>query len=353
MRQLAYQITFTTPAFLGNADQVGQWRTPPFKALLRQWWRVAYAAGRQARVDIGAMRSDEGRLFGVASDGRDGSRKSQIRLRLDRWDLGRQKTWQPMGKVQHPEVKFPIDSGLYLGYGPVTLPRGARQPALKKNAAIQAGESATLSLAFPDDQAALIESALWCLNQFGTLGGRSRNGWGSFAMTPADARTPALATHPANGILRTWQDALTLDWPHAIGRDDAGPLIWQTNAHDADWKSVMHRLAEIKIRLRTLFPFRQSEPPPHPRPLDRHWLSYPITKHGVSSWNRNLRLPNSLRFKVRPDPDGRLRGLIFHVPCAPPPDFRPDPEALHRVWSRVHRFLDQPDQALTRITDGV
>jgi hypothetical protein len=38
---LTYRVSFTTPAFLGDAEQNGQWRTPPFKALLRQWWRVA------------------------------------------------------------------------------------------------------------------------------------------------------------------------------------------------------------------------------------------------------------------------------------------------------------------------
>jgi len=28
MRKLEYQVNFTTPAFLGNAEQVGQWCTP-------------------------------------------------------------------------------------------------------------------------------------------------------------------------------------------------------------------------------------------------------------------------------------------------------------------------------------
>lgn len=43
MEELSYTISFTTPAFLGNAEQQAQWRTPPFKALLRQWWRVVKA----------------------------------------------------------------------------------------------------------------------------------------------------------------------------------------------------------------------------------------------------------------------------------------------------------------------
>ena len=36
MQQMSYEVSFLTPppAFLGNAEQNGQWRTPPFKALL-------------------------------------------------------------------------------------------------------------------------------------------------------------------------------------------------------------------------------------------------------------------------------------------------------------------------------
>lgn len=34
MTTLQYEIRFVTPAFLGNAKQNGQWRTPPFNALI-------------------------------------------------------------------------------------------------------------------------------------------------------------------------------------------------------------------------------------------------------------------------------------------------------------------------------
>lgn len=30
------KLSFVTPAFLGNAEQRAQWRTPPIKALLRE-----------------------------------------------------------------------------------------------------------------------------------------------------------------------------------------------------------------------------------------------------------------------------------------------------------------------------
>ncbi len=73
-----------------------------------------------------------------------------------------------------------------------------------------------------------------------------------------------------------------------------------------------------------------------------YWLSYPITKHRTRQWG-NARLPNSLRFKARPDEQrpGRLRGVIFHVPCLPPPAFGPKMNAIHHVWEKSHQLLDE------------
>ena len=83
MKKLSYELTFLTPAFLGNAEQSGQWRTPPFKALIRQWWRMVFAAGEQAGGElVREMREAERALFGSAADGE--SQKSLLRLRLDR-----------------------------------------------------------------------------------------------------------------------------------------------------------------------------------------------------------------------------------------------------------------------------
>ena len=325
-RQLT--VRFLTPAFLGNAEQDGQWRTPPFKHLLRAWWRVAWAEANDWSNDYRAMRRQEGELFGSAA-GSSGHR-SRVRVRLDRWSEGRLKRqqWHVLPKVAHKEVRFPIDAGLYLAYGPVTLPRGATAATLKANAAIQAGESAELRLAFPAINTDLIDRALALIDAFGTLGGRSRNGWGSVSLEGA----PALDTLP----LRDWRDCLDRDWPHAIGRDGQGALIWLTEPFD-DWQTLIRRLAEIKIGLRTQFTFHTGRNAR--RPEERHWLSYPVTNHNVRSWGRN-RLPNSLRFKAEQDANGKLRGRIFHVPSKPPSQFRPDIQTIERVWEQVHAYLD-------------
>jgi CRISPR-associated protein Cmr1 len=355
MQQFHFRLTFHTPAFLGNAEQTGQWRTPPIKALLRQWWRVAYAADHRQVLSVDAMRRAEGLLFGHAwlEDDWDkcgnkvAARRSEVRLRLSDWSQGELSAshWESLPPVRHPEVPQPVAADLYLGYGPVMLPRGQRTPTLKAGAAIQSGKSAELHVAVPEAESTRLLRALALMNLYGTLGGRSRNGWGSFSLTPLNG-TPALDAVLDESLGLPWCDALAQDWAQAIGTDVRGALVWQS-APLGDWKQVIRRLAELKIALRTQFRF------PHERPdgqvHDRHWLSYPVTKHEVSAWKRdNLRLPNTLRFKARPGADGKLRGIVFHVPCLPPPAFRPDPTAIVRVWEKVHAHLDA-DKSLQRI----
>ena len=357
MRQIRCEVRFLTPAFLGNAEQSGQWRTPPFKALLRQWWRVAVAKG--FGYDYRKLREVEGRLFGHAWLGSDKDRNgnavharaSRVRIRLDRWDEGKETkaTWgdqeiRPPGwKTRHPEVKQPIGPLLYLGYGPLKTKEvwtdGRRESAtvltvLKHNAAIQSGESAKLSIAVPASHEDEMRAALALMNAYGAIGGRSRNGWGSFSLQPDDDASPALAR-----FRRPWRDALGIDWVHALGEDDR-PLIWQTARINADWKQIMRDLAIVKIGVRTLFSLNA---PPHPTPVERHWLSYPITRHRTAAWRKTSgRLPNSLRFKVRRDSENpeTLRGVIFHAPCLPTREFSPTRTVIEQVWERVHQFLD-------------
>jgi CRISPR-associated protein Cmr1 len=382
MIERRYTVRFLTPAFLGDAEQNGRWRTPPFKHLLREWWRVAYATKLGFQVNIADMRREEGLLFGNAwlthkdERNRDVSDycKSLVRLRLDRWDNGKLdadqwlKEWgkdKPETakgwKVFHPDVGKQIGPNLYLGYGPlevekIRLPTGANDYAtvLKKNAAIQAGEGAELALAWPDAFPAALRKkleemqapeiypeqiterliyALWLMDRYGTVGGRSRNGWGSYGLTPMD-ETSALS---GKAPLRNWRECLELDWPHAIGKDEKGALIWQTAPH-GDWKALMRTLAIVKIGLRTQFRFTTGRNAP--RVEDRHWLSYPVTNHSVAAWGSNARLPNQLRFKVRRTPKDKLVGVIFHMPHLPPQAFSPNPKHIADVWACVHDFLD-------------
>jgi CRISPR-associated protein Cmr1 len=346
-KELEFTIRFLTPAFLGDAEQKGRWRTPPFKALLRQWWRVAYAAQQNYDVSIADLRKAEGKLFGNAwlTREEDGKAKadycsSRVRLRLDRWDRGELQTWEklePRG-IQHPEVeKLPqIGPHLYLGYGPLIVPRGATITTLKNAPAIHAGKTATLRLAFPAGEETLLLQALRLMHLYGTAGGRSRNGWGSFVLEPRPDGSAPIPT-------RTWEAALAQSWAHAIGEDGQGALIWRTTKTYQDWRELMRDLAIVRIAVRTQFAFRGTEP--HKQPEPRHWLSYPVTKHRCEPWGNQLRLPNSLRFKVRPVSGNanQLIGIIYHMPCLPPDEFRPQPyrEQIKETWRQVHWLLDE------------
>ncbi len=341
-KEIMLTVRFLTPAFLGDAEQNGRWRTPPFKALLRQWWRVVYAARHNFQVNLSDLRRTEGKLFGNAwltkrnANGQEESdfSKSQVRMRLERWDPGQLENWQGLEQktVFHPEVQrtnYQVGPHAYLGYGPLDGRGGTK--LLRKNV-VNAGEKAELLLAFPENEAVLIEQALYLMHLFGAAGGRSRNGWGSFVLEGYDwpDNLPSLP-------LRDWKNALNLDWPHAIGKEDDGPpLIWQTAGSYADWKSLMRDLAIIKIGLRTQFVFQPVAVPA------RLWLAYPVTNH-TRTWGKTLRLPNSLRFKVRPAPDdpSKLVGVIFHVPCSPPAGFGPNLTAISDVWKDVHSLLNE------------
>lgn len=345
-RQL--HIEFHTPAFLGDAAQSGRWRTPPFKAQLRQWWRVAYAAQNQFRVNVNEMRDIEGHLFGHAwlehdqdeKGNKVAARQSAVRLRLNRWNEGQLKSWANLeaGTIYHPETektRNQVGPHAYLGFGPLDGRSGTQLQSKqnKPTAAIQAGESAQLSIAYPDNEAPLLDHALQLMHQYGTVGGRSRNGWGSYSMVNTQA------SHIAGAVpSQTLSNCLRLDWPHALGTDHQGALIWQTPAHK-DWAALMKTLAQLKIALRTQFVFHTGKNAAAAE--DRHWLSYPVTNHSVASWGNNARLPNTLRFKIRPTPDGQLVGVIFHMPHLPPSDFKPHAPTLERIWHQVHQHLDQ------------
>lgn len=353
MIKKTYRLQLASPAFLGDADQKGTWRTPPLKALIREWWRIAVAP--QVAYEVGALKTQEKGLFGTAADdGSDGNQQSKIRLALSDWRAGSCKQWEPgEARVTHPEVKDrntgkerPVGAELYLGYGPLVFQQGTQ---LNNGAALQAKDENTLKLAHPEEHDEALTLALTLAHWFGTIGGRSRNGWGSLGWQ-ALAGAPALpvlskAALEHTGCTRPLARCLDLDWPHAIGTDAKGALVWRSKDTFRDWRAAMKFLAQTKIGFRVALGFVGGQP--HREPQARHVLAYPVTHHKVPAWEGKDRgrLANTLRFKLQPEPDGSLRALIYHTPCKPTlPHQGID---LLGTWQRVHDFLD--NAALTRL----
>lgn len=346
MIKLAIEVTFATPAFLGDADQSGRWRTPPFKSLLRQWWRVVWARDHSPEDNRGLLEA-ESRLFGSVSG--ESGRRSRLRLRLDGWQPGtlQRSQWTAVRPgFLHEEVGDAgrtITADSYLGFGPVE-PKGLRNAR-----AIDAGESRQLAIAIAPGSASSsqlevdvrqLRETLSLINAYGALGGRSRNGWGSIHLRAADG---AMEPQPP---FKDWREVLRTDWPSAIGCDARGPLVWVTEP-EKDWRGAMARLAILRYQVRREFRL-DGIASPHASPAERHWLSYPMTHHPVRSWVKTARLPNSLRFKVRRTGDAFV-GLIFHMPVLPlEAIFHPKRDVLLKVWSTVHQKLDDSALRLKR-----
>ncbi len=316
-----FTARFNSPAFLGNADRNGQWRTPPFKHLLREWWRVAWVAAGGKPADWQAMRETEGRLFGHAwlendhdAQGRKvGGRRSLVRLRLTPWAKGQ---LQSMPRTQPvSEGRNAAASHLYLGYGPVKSAKELEMAhPLDPNK-----DSATLALAWPVEEsgAEYLEDALVLIHAFGTVGGRARNGWGSIALD-YEGRPPALEN--LAHFVKPWRDCLAQEWAHAIGEDERGPLIWTTAAR-GEWKAVIEDLASIRKQTNALAKQERA----------REIVNQPVAGKGA-------RVPSNLRFKVCRDENGQFYGLVFHMPFSPPKVNRRQAETL---WPDIHALLDE------------
>lgn len=350
---LAYDLSFATPAFVGDASQQAQWRTPPFKALIRQWWRIVKS--HETGLDVDRLRNAEESLFGAAaSEGIPGaSHRSLLRLRLSTWERGKLTSW-PRGelKEKHPEVGFPVGTELYLGFGPLAYDKTSKATGLGKNNgfkrdAIDDKAAVTLRLCFPDQHHPALQSTMQLVAWFGTLGSRARNGWGSLRIAHEQFQPLTGENLQSLAVTRPVQKCLEVDWPHAIGEDNRGPLVWKTRVKGS-WQQVMKELARIKIAFRTQ-PALSLDRVPDGTFSPRHLLAYPVTHHPVTAtgWGGQGRLANQIRFKLLPE-QGQLVGVIVHLPCALPaemaralpPDARGSVDQ-HLVWQAVHSVLDQ------------
>jgi len=352
-----YRVKFVTPAFLGNGKQEAQWRTPPFKTLLRQWWRVAVA--RDHNYDYTAIREAEGRLFGHAwldSDRhRDGSkvngRKSRVQIRLTPWDKGSLNSTQwPGGQFQKVTTQktksIAVRSDVYLGFGPVS-----HQTMAPVNRALSPSQEAVLRLASRPEDMAFMERPIQLAAWFGALGSRCRNGWGSLQLEGEGLALLESASQ-LQMVTRGLEESLTTDWPDSIGMDSNGPLVWISEPVQRDWKAVINLLANEKVQIRSIA--KTFTGPGNIGGIQL--LGYPAGADWELKRLKKARLASQLRFKVLQVPEG-LRAMIYHMPACFPNELL---EALSNdqrewvrrnelaVWCEVRNYLDASNQ-LTRL----
>lgn len=361
------KLDLNTPAFLGDAEQRAEWRTPPLKAALRHWWRVASA--RAHDYNWTELLAREGELFGQAFG--DHGRQARLRLALDGWTPGSGSSWGQDNRVRHPEVdgRGQVGAQLYLGYGPLGYSNGETR-LQRKRTALEPGQTAELDVRVRGPRSEdLLDEALRLFAWFGTVGGRSRNGWGSLHVESSHVPVlldgeGALSGEAKATLRKVPADLATAvagddgsarrDWAHGVGTDEGRVLVWRTREPFAirDWRLVVRSLAEAKIAMRTALSLHGV---PRGQAAPRHLLAYPVTNHHVNGWGKQGRLANQLRFKVVRAND-KLYGLAVHLPCALPSEMerRLPPDDRERLqgaaldtWRRVHDALDGKLQRLS------
>jgi len=339
METRKYRVSFTTPAFLGNAEQGAQWRTPPFKALLRQWWRVAYASGQGFDIDPSDMLHEEGRLFGHAWLKKDvdekgksvAARKSLVRIRLqdpeegdNGWRRGTQKGVSPLPSS--------IDYG-YAWFGLINRGNGQLDRDAIKSVQDSSREGlCILDLAFPETCADRLDQIITLVHAFGQLGSRSRGGWGGVHI---DDVTP-LSNRELLPYSRPWKSCLTTDWALSLASDENGPWIWQSRIECDRWVDLMKVVARNRKQVRTALKAL------HGRDL-RRALGFASGSH---------RMPSPLRWKPFINLNGKLQLRVFAMPHRIPETagqglLKVD---LERAWKKVCEVLDDSSSCCERTT---
>ena len=262
------------------------------------------------------------------------------------------------GVVSHLLNGQQIGAELYLGYGALEYNKQTKSTQLGtskssgvKRTAIDDKSSVDLRLMFPSEYEIELRAAMQLIAWFGTLGSRARNGWGAIQVSEIGGPQAVQQSRAAiAAYTRPLAACLKLEWPHAIGQDENGPLVWKTTLANT-WREAMRELARVKIAFRT-----QGAPFPDTQPGSiqaRHLIAYPVTNHTVNAWGNQARLANQIRFKVVKEATQYI-GVVVHLPCRMPDELVAQlrgvaiPAEL-AVWQSVHRVLDNPNNKLTRL----
>lgn len=328
LERIEATVEFLTPTFLGGADQQAELRSAPFKSLLRQWWRVL-----NGNLDYKQLLEREGELFGSVLDERRSSASSvRITIRPGDTFVVKDKLFS-FGETFHPEAGATgknVQNSLYLGFGPITSSKGIF--TFRKY--IAPGSRALLTVWCPPTRRDEVTRVLQLIDAFGTVGSRSRNGYGSISLSGRDFSKLDLSALPykkLNEILGNRKS-----YPHGFARDGNGPLIWESSDKPS-WDKCLKLLAETYLNARVSINIKGSSNELH----ERHALGYPITNHNVQEWGKDQgRMPSQLRLMVKKNRNNGLVARIVHLPHSLP---KPWPNTLppqETVWQQVHRFLD-------------
>lgn len=324
-----FTVEVLTPMFLGGANGDAELRAAPLKNAVRYWWRIT-----QGELSHENMLEKEQKLFGGVTD-------KATRSLVDVVVTGSVKTGNKnkmasIGKKINPEAKNKnVPLSAYLGMGPVDF------NGIYTKTRILPGEKFALSVFFPKENRNNLIGALSLFAEFGSLGARSRNGWGSFNLL---ALNSSISLLPRKKLLEKYGKEISLifnidkKYPFKLGKSNGKPLLWKIDIGNT-WEDAMRLAGESYMNLRQqVLPFPQA--PPN-GVQERHILGYPITRHPIGDWGgNNGRMPSQLRIIIRKT-NNKYNAYFFHLPHKIPKPWNSSLGTELSVWQKIHEHLDK------------
>lgn len=177
--KLDFQCEVITPMFISGANpEEVELRAPSIKGALRFWWRALYG---QQFSSLEEMRNKEGEIFGNTE------KKSNVKIFVDGFNNFHISEQNLTNGKPYTVKNHNLSIFDYLAYGVCEYDINAKKNKYKRKH-IKPASQFTLHLEFTNKNefSDYILGALSCLNAFGGLGAKSRNGFGSIAIKPLD-----------------------------------------------------------------------------------------------------------------------------------------------------------------------
>ncbi len=353
--KITLDCTILTPMFLGGADQRAALSAAPIKAALRYWWRVSGVHNAENSEDLFKK---ENCLFGNA-DEKFGKSKVSFLMSLKNMHLSESKENISTGDVKN--VKFRLGNislnvFVYLGMGIIDF-RQNNDKMIKidnERSYFKPESVFKIEIISPKKSSVLYEElvkSIFLFSEFGALGSRSRNGWGSIQVSSNIDRERLFKE--LLKIAKPMENCFSVDYPHCLGIDDRGRIsIWQSKVKSS-WQECMADFGSIYGNLRKIFPTKGKMG----LPGDRLLLGYPIPKPipKIAGW-QGARFSSPLRFVVKKT-DNQFVYRVVHVPALIPKDLNKNnqkkeiwsPDQQKKIWDTVHQHLDDKLGRLTQV----
>ncbi|MBP5201721.1 hypothetical protein J6253_03180 [bacterium] len=276
----------------------------------------------------------ESRLFGSTEkdpDSKDGKSFGRSRIELKIVDKTRvrflevntvEKDDIKFGNVLNPSTGCFVEAASYLGYGVIEMKKINTPDGRPKRIAkitrkcVQPNSRLTLSIDIPSEYKEDMIQTLYYIDLFGTIGSKSKNGFGSIAVKPIgfDFKKCAPRYENIEDVMNNGKH-----YPNSLVLDDYGSvMIWQTGTSFDKYESAMQFLCKKYMNLKC--------------DLKNEEYGWQNLFGTAGEGKDKLRLPSLLTLKVIKKSDREYIGLFIFTPY--------DVDGWENGWKDLFEAMD-------------